>query len=276
MAQVQADVLPDLGALIGTLHSQGIRPTNPTGDSLYPFDPIDQLIDAPAEQGRSYIDDMAIGTSWQDVAQVSVPRLTMRINRASGSGTIVNNTSASLQLNGYSLESETGALNGTGWNSLDEQNVGNWLQNLATANQLVESFFMGSTTVAPGGQLALGNLFTTGKMEDVTGRYSSPDNLLNLFEVEFVTAAGITGDYNNNGVVDAVDYVVWRDNLNTNNTLPNDSSPGTVTQADYDAWRANFGRSSGGGAALSAGAQVPEPATLLLLLMGMSVVYCFR
>jgi hypothetical protein len=176
------------------------------------------------------------------------------------------------------LESETGALNGTGWNSLDEQNVGNWLQNLATANQLVETFFTGSTTVAPGGQLALGNLFTTGQMEDVTGRYSSPDNLLNLFKVEFVTAVGVTGDYNNNGAVDAADYVVWRENLNTNNTLPNDSTPGTVSQADYDAWRANFGRTGGGGAALSAAVQspVPEPAMLSLLLVGMSMLYCRR
>jgi hypothetical protein len=276
MAQVEADVVPDLNALIGTLHSQGIRPTNPTGDSFYPFDPIDQLIDVPAEQGRSYIDDMAIGTTWQDVAQVSVPRLTMRINRNSGAGTIINNSSSPIQLNSYSLESETGALNSTAWNSLDEQNVGNWLQNLATANQLVESFFMGSTTVAPGGQLALGNLFTTGQMEDVTGRYTAADNLLNLFNVEFVTSAGITGDYNNNGAVDAADYVVWRENLNTNTTLPNDSSPGMVTQADYDVWRANFGRTPGSGAVLGAGAQVPEPASILMLLAGMSLLYCRR
>ena len=134
MAQVQADVLPDLNALIGTLHSQGIRPVNVNGDPLFPIDPNDILIDVPAEFGRSYIDDMAIGTTWQDVATVSVPRLTLRINPTNGNGTIVNNSSAALQLNGYSLESESGALNGTGWNSLDEQNVGNWQQNEATAN----------------------------------------------------------------------------------------------------------------------------------------------
>jgi hypothetical protein len=201
----------------------------------------------------------------------------MRINRTGGSGTIINNSSTPIQLNGYSLESETGALNGTGWNSLDEQNVGNWLQNLATANQLVETFFTGSTTVAAGGQLALGNLFTTGKMEDVTGRFSTADNLLNLFNVEFVTSAGVTGDYNNNGAVDAADYVVWRENLNTNNTLPNDSTPGTVNQADYDAWRANFGRTSGSAATLSTQVStVPEAASVVLLLVGVLLLYCRR
>jgi hypothetical protein len=78
-------------------------------------------------------------------------------------------------------------------------------------------------------------------------------------------ALGIAGDYNNNGTVDAADYVLWRENLNASVTLPNDATPGTVQQADYDVWRANFGRSSSG--ALGAGLDpqaVPEPASLLL------------
>jgi hypothetical protein len=276
MAQVQADVVPDLNALIGTLHSQGSRPVNAAQDPQFPMDPNDMLIDAPAELGRSYIDDVAIGTTWQDVATVNVPRLTLRINRGDGSGAIVNNSTTALQLNGYSLESTSGALNGTGWNSLDEQNVGNWQQNEATANLLVETFFTGSTTVAPGGQLPLGNLFTTGKMEDVTGRFSTPDSLLNLLQVQFVTAAGVTGDYNNNGVVDAADYVVWRKNVNTATTLPNDSTPGTVNQADYEAWRANFGRTPGSASSLlgsaASSAQVPEPDTVSLLLLAMAAI----
>jgi hypothetical protein len=77
--------------------------------------------------------------------------------------------------------------------------------------------------------------------------------------------AGVTGDYNNNGVVDAADYVVWRDNLNSSNTLPNDSTPGMVTSADFDEWRANFGRTAGGGAGSGQAAAVPEPGTWMLL-----------
>jgi hypothetical protein len=49
------------------------------------------------------------------------------------------------------------------------------------------------------------------------------------------------GDYNDNGTVDAADYAVWRNALNTMTTLPNDQTPGTVDQADYDVWKANFG-----------------------------------
>ncbi len=76
--------------------------------------------------------------------------------------------------------------------------------------------------------------------------------------------AGVTGDYNNNGTVDAADYVVWRDNLNSSNTLPNDPTPGMVTQEDYTHWRAHFGETAGGGASSGQAAAVPEPGTWLL------------
>jgi hypothetical protein len=86
-------------------------------------------------------------------------------------------------------------------------------------------------------------------------------------------AAGLSGDYNENGVVDAADYAVWRNNLDQNVTLPNDTTPGTVLQADYDVWRANFGRiGEVGGGALGAAAAVPEPATCWIALVAMSIV----
>jgi hypothetical protein len=60
---------------------------------------------------------------------------------------------------------------------------------------------------------------------------------------------GLAGDYNNNGTVDAADYVVWRKALGTSVVLPNDTTPGTVTEADFAVWRANFGRIASPGAA---------------------------
>jgi PEP-CTERM motif len=87
-------------------------------------------------------------------------------------------------------------------------------------------------------------------------------------------AAGIGGDYNGNGIVDAADYTVWRDKLGTMTSLPNDTTPGSVTQADYDVWKSDFGSHSGSGA--GANAAIPEPATLLLLLVGILTVCCRR
>jgi hypothetical protein len=78
---------------------------------------------------------------------------------------------------------------------------------------------------------------------------------------------GQAGDYNDNGTVDAADYVVWRNNLN-GTSLPNETvSIGTVDQADYDEWRANFGNSGLGAAA---GGAVPEPTGALLAMCALS------
>ena len=72
-----------------------------------------------------------------------------------------------------------------------------------------------------------------------------------------IVAPVLAGDYNHNGVVDAADYVVWRDNTGTNNPLPNDPIGGTIGSAQYDQWRAHFGQAVGGGSA--AAQAVPEP-----------------
>jgi hypothetical protein len=86
--------------------------------------------------------------------------------------------------------------------------------------------------------------------------------------------AGVPGDYNSNGIVDAADYTVWRDHLGQTFALPNRSSANTgpISTADYDVWKSNFGNHSGSGA--SAG--VPEPSTLLMLLVGMMTLCCRR
>jgi formylglycine-generating enzyme required for sulfatase activity len=82
----------------------------------------------------------------------------------------------------------------------------------------------------------------------------------------------LPGDYNDDGSVDGADYVVWRKHLNTNTTLPNDTSPGSVMQVDNTVWRENFGET--GGAGSSPGA-VPEPHTIVLTLVA-GVAICIR
>ena len=57
-----------------------------------------------------------------------------------------------------------------------------------------------------------------------------------------VVNALLAGDYNNNGIVDAADYVLWRNG----GPLQNDPTPG-VQPADYDVWRAHFGQTAGSG-----------------------------
>lgn len=105
----------------------------------------------------------------------------------------------------------------------------------------------------------------------------------------FIQVYYVPGDYNGNGVVDAADYVAWRDTMGAGgDTLLNDPTPGTVDETDFDFWRENFGStlavgdggaswfddvslvqltpSAGSGAGASA---VPEPHTSVLLVLGL-------
>lgn len=88
-------------------------------------------------------------------------------------------------------------------------------------------------------------------------------------DIGFAPPAGITGDYNNDGKVDAGDYVTWRKAQGTTNALANDPVGGTIGTAQYNNWRANFGKPPGAGSGLD-GASVPEPASMGLLLIGLA------
>jgi hypothetical protein len=96
------------------------------------------------------------------------------------------------------------------------------------------------------------------------------DNTLGVFrfaaaqDTPFVE--GLKGDYNHNGVVDAADYVVWRDGLG-----------GPFGPQDYDIWKANFGAALGAGNHLAT--SIPEPASLvsiLLMLIGRTLQHPHR
>jgi hypothetical protein len=82
---------------------------------------------------------------------------------------------------------------------------------------------------------------------------------------------GLPGDFNQDGKVDAADYVKWRKNETANSPLPNDN--GLTTQvARFNLWRSNFGNMSGSGSVASSPA-APEPHALILGTMGL-VILC--
>ena len=86
--------------------------------------------------------------------------------------------------------------------------------------------------------------------------------------LSIVAAPGLAGDYNNDQIVDAADYVVWRNSIDTQTPLANETaSPGVVDAADYEAWRANFGAAAGSGSVQVATLAVPEPEALLMALI---------
>jgi predicted nucleic acid-binding protein len=103
-----------------------------------------------------------------------------------------------------------------------------------------------------------------------TGAYGAGDH---IFVVSPTGAtSGVSGDYNQNGIVDAADYTVWRDHMGqtaSSYTLPNEGdSVGIVNQADFAFWKLHFGDHAGSGSGASANTAIPEPTTLGMLLLG--------
>ena len=88
-----------------------------------------------------------------------------------------------------------------------------------------------------------------------------------------------SGDFNDDGTVDAADYTVWRDNLGLDYSVLNGNhlnmvgnlgtwtDRDTVEPEDYSrAWKIHFGESTASG---SEADHVPEPTTLLLALLAL-------
>jgi hypothetical protein len=78
------------------------------------------------------------------------------------------------------------------------------------------------------------------------------------------------GDFNDDGQIDAADYVVWRKSVGdtvARGASADGDGDGLVTLADFDVWRAKFGTvySTGNGTGLQSNA-VPEPSTYVLAL----------
>lgn len=83
-----------------------------------------------------------------------------------------------------------------------------------------------------------------------------------LVRLTAAAAPVVTGDYNNNGTVDAADYTLWRDG----GPLQNEGvTIGFNTPEDFTFWKSRFGATSSS-AALSSAA-VPEPATLTVSIL---------
>jgi hypothetical protein len=134
--------------------------------------------------------------------------------------------------------------------------------------------------------LALSDAIRSFDLTFLTAGALSATGLLHIDDISAALAAAplLAGDYNEDGNVDAADYVVWRKTGSS--------------QAGYDLWRANFGRTVGaatgtrhtatpgaGSAAPVAAssprlgeptAAVPEPGLMTLLFTGVVLHILWR
>lgn len=209
-----------------------------------------------------------------------INNLVLFADPATGNVKIRNTSPFIVAIDGYTISSAGASLNSNPalWTSLHDSQGNNWAEANLIDSRVSELQSGGTTTMTANSTMTfdLGNLFKTGGAKDLVFQFllagnSTPNTGVVVYEAAppLVT---VPGDYNRNGTVDAADYTIWRDHLNSNFQLDNEGgiSPGVVDAADYNFWKSRFGLTSGGGSQFGAVA-VPEPAALSAALLAAAV-----
>jgi hypothetical protein len=86
------------------------------------------------------------------------------------------------------------------------------------------------------------------------------------------SVVGPTGDYNGDGVVDAVDYTVWRNTFGDNvpnGTAADGDESGVIDDGDYTFWKSKYGDVIPGAGSGGLAGAVPEPGTATTFTLGL-------
>ncbi|QDU55080.1 LamG-like jellyroll fold domain-containing protein [Aeoliella mucimassa] len=129
------------------------------------------------------------------------------------------------------------------------------------------STFTSSTT-----PISLGSIFRTDMPQDLSFIYRDASGVYVEGDVTYVSTPAMAGDFNGDGMVNLADYTVWRDNLGSSDEsafAPGTGNGGGIDASDYQAWKSNFGATSGSLSAVEA-ANVPEPATIMVVFLAMA------
>ncbi len=190
--------------------------------------------------------------------------MVLTIDPATGNARVKNESQTPLNLDVYTVTSASSALLTT-WDSLQDNGVGNWQEANPSTAHIGELEPTGLMALAAGASFDLDGLWNTAGVQDVEDLvFTFRDSVFGELEgiVRFGTLlAGLDGDYNNDGKVDAADYTVWRDGNSPDSTI-----------VGYNLWRANYGATLSPTAGPAAAAAVPEPAGFALLLLAVGAV----
>jgi endonuclease I len=169
---------------------------------------------------------------------------------------------------GYTASMDFDSVAASGASSVLTTNLAASAGQLALAGGASQSFTAAFSTAAVGNFSATYTLSLSD--ENIAGALNKS---LTLTLSGQIISAAFAGDYNDDGQVDAGDYVVWRKSLATGTGLANETaSMGVVDDADYAAWRANFGAVEPSG--IGAGTAIPEPTSVTIMLMGLCSFLC--
>jgi hypothetical protein len=226
----------------------------------------------------------ALNVATPVAAQDFYPDFALVVQLPSYETFLTNLGDSPISVDHYEITSESGSLSPPGWASLDSAGPEIVTELGPGADQfdavaaispslLVELNLLGSATWQPGQSWSIGFPFDSDDPEfvlDPVFRFSTTGGFIlpggteilpdDLGRGAFLVIPELPGDFNGDGSVDAADYVVWR------------KTGGT--QAGYDAWRANFGRTlaSGEGSVQLPAPLVPEPASAALAAAAMVAI----
>jgi hypothetical protein len=271
-ANAVGELNPTSNSLIATSSS------NPLGSIYDPLpllqqfgDPVPQDLVFTYRQSDGRVVPGAVTYVDDGVANTFV----LQIDPDDGKARIINDSPFdSVSFDSYRILSDSMSLN-TNWSSLEDQTIGDWVEGASTANALSELNPFGSLTVDSGATAAvLENVydFASGT-PDLAFEFRVPGTgvLSGVVRYSAFSTVLLIGDYNEDNVVNAADYTVWRNHLGAaGDTLPNrdpDNGSGPISSADYASWKSNFGATPGSGAGAAGASAVPEPSTLALAVI---------
>ncbi len=199
-----------------------------------------------------------------------------------------NAGASAVPLGFYSIVSPSGRLNGTDgvWRSIDDAydasgngfiDNGEWVELSAVATQLTEGALDVDGGSLPGGRsISLGHIWNPTQVPDLSFDVREP----NSTPITITILLTLAGDYFVDGVVDQQDFLTWRQAFGSTTSLSADGNlNGVVDAADYVVWRDNFGNSlaaASSGSGLTAGAAVPEPGMVSVLIGALGALACVR
>lgn len=165
-----------------------------------------------------------------------VPTLNLKVN-SDGLATIENPTAGAppMEIDGYIIRSESGALLPGGLAGMGD----GWAPGLEPSQSgglISETSLLGAATINQGEAMNLGSIFDTSKASDLLFEFHVAGMGTLTGTVEYVTGGGLTGDFNEDGAVDALDIDLLGDALRSGDTdskfdLNGDDS---VTAEDFD------------------------------------------
>jgi hypothetical protein len=209
--------------------------------------------------------------------------LTLEVNKATGAMVLLGDSSVANDINFYEITSDGHSLDAANWLSLADQDYEEGGPPSGTGDgweeaggvgphALAEAFLLGSSTIGVSQSVGLGRGYDVGVgAEDLAFKYRTDTGAILEGLVEYVPS-GIPGDADEDGVVDAADYLVLKTHIGqasgarrADGDFDGDED---VDRADFLVLRANFGRTPGSPATPQGADPVPEPATLTLLALG--------